>query len=148
MANSIWVRWYCTGGNGASFNTMIKWSLKFTNHSVHITKAKQNREHILWVLYCACYSNGFRADSKFALSQWETALLCNEVSRWLGANLESDLGFYFMGTHIFTFSDTTMPFRLAVVKISLQIWFIYTHVHIYIYIYIYIYILFVDFLNV
>ena len=30
----------------------------------------------------------FRADSRFAPSQWETALLCNDVSYWLGANLQ------------------------------------------------------------
>ena len=29
------------------------------------------------------------ADSRFAPSQWETALLCNDVSHWLGASLES-----------------------------------------------------------
>ena len=33
----------------------------------------------------------YRADSRFAPSQWETALLCNDVSHWLGANLESAL---------------------------------------------------------
>ena len=32
-----------------------------------------------------------RADSKFAPSQWETVLLCNNVSHWLGANQESAL---------------------------------------------------------
>ena len=32
-----------------------------------------------------------RADSRFALSQWETVLLCNDVSHLLGANLESAL---------------------------------------------------------
>ena len=32
-----------------------------------------------------------RAYSRFAPSQWETALLCNDVSHWLGANLESAL---------------------------------------------------------
>ena len=30
-----------------------------------------------------------RADSRFAPSQWERALLCNDVSHWLGASLES-----------------------------------------------------------
>ena len=35
-----------------------------------------------------CFS---RADSRFAPSQWETALLCNDVSHWLGANLKSAL---------------------------------------------------------
>ena len=33
----------------------------------------------------------FNADSRFAPSWWETALLCNDVSHWLGANLESAL---------------------------------------------------------
>ena len=32
-----------------------------------------------------------KADSRFAPSQWETALLCNDVSHWLGTNLESAL---------------------------------------------------------
>ena len=30
-----------------------------------------------------------RADSSFAPSQWETALLCNDVSHWLDASLQS-----------------------------------------------------------
>ena len=38
------------------------------------------------------YFVGYRADSRFAPSQWETALLCNDVSHWLGTNLESALG--------------------------------------------------------
>ena len=33
----------------------------------------------------------FRADSRFALSQWEAVLLCNDVAHWLGASLESAL---------------------------------------------------------
>ena len=33
----------------------------------------------------------YRADSRFAPSQWETVLLCNDVSHWLGASLESAL---------------------------------------------------------
>ena len=41
-------------------------------------------------LYLLCYS---RVDSRFAPSQWETALLCNAVSHWLGASLESALLF-------------------------------------------------------
>ena len=31
------------------------------------------------------------ADSRLVPSQWETALLCNDVSHWLGASLESAL---------------------------------------------------------
>ena len=33
----------------------------------------------------------YRADFRFAPSQWETALLCNDVSHWLGASIESVL---------------------------------------------------------
>ena len=33
----------------------------------------------------------YRADSRFAPSQWETALHCKDVSHWLGASLESTL---------------------------------------------------------
>ena len=33
----------------------------------------------------------YRADSLLVSSHWETALLCNDVSHWLGANLESAL---------------------------------------------------------
>ena len=32
-----------------------------------------------------------RADSRFAPSQWESALLCNDVSHWLGASLRPAL---------------------------------------------------------
>ena len=35
-----------------------------------------------------------RADSRFAYSQWEKALLCNDISHWLGASLESTLTMY------------------------------------------------------
>ena len=36
-------------------------------------------------------TNLSRAYSRFAPSQWETVLLCNDVSHWLGATLESAL---------------------------------------------------------
>ena len=42
----------------------------------------------MWPSACAMQC---RADSRFAPSQWETALLCNAVSHWLGASLESAL---------------------------------------------------------
>ena len=40
---------------------------------------------------CPGASEVTRADSRFAPSQWKTALLCNDVSNWLGASLESAL---------------------------------------------------------
>ena len=50
----------------------------------------------LWLLHCR--STGVMqsctksvADSRFTPSQWETSSLCNDVSHWLSANLESAL---------------------------------------------------------
>ena len=37
-----------------------------------------------------------RADSRCAPSQWETALLCNDISHWQDASLESVLGVLWM----------------------------------------------------
>ena len=37
------------------------------------------------------YIRYYRADSRFAPSQWETVLLCNDVSHWLGACPKSTL---------------------------------------------------------
>ena len=44
-----------------------------------------------WINLCTEYSleKINRPDSRFAPSQWETVLHCNDVSLWLGANLES-----------------------------------------------------------
>ena len=36
----------------------------------------------------------YRADSRLALSQWQTSLQSNAASHWLGANLESALWVY------------------------------------------------------
>ena len=44
-------------------------------------------DNLLCRLWCICYHCS--ADSRFAPSQWETALLCNGVSHWLGASLHS-----------------------------------------------------------
>ena len=44
--------------------------------------------HEIHPIRCAIWG---RADSRFGSNQWETALLCSNVSHWLGANLESAL---------------------------------------------------------
>ena len=50
-----------------------------------------------WCLICQHWHDKyvdrchFKADSRIAPSQWETVLLCNDVSRWVGAILESAL---------------------------------------------------------
>ena len=43
--------------------------------------------------YGDAVGTNYRTESRFAPSQWETALLCNVVSRWLGASLESALNY-------------------------------------------------------
>ena len=44
-----------------------------------------------WKYWSTADVTEYRADSRLAPSQWETALLCNDVSHWLGASLESAL---------------------------------------------------------
>ena len=44
------------------------------------------------IVYFVTQAMEIRADSRFVPSQWETVLLCNDVSHWLGSNLESALG--------------------------------------------------------
>ena len=51
---------------------------------------------IVWCLVLRIY---FKADSRFAPSQWETVLLCNDVSHCLGASLESTLYFQLCLVH-------------------------------------------------
>ena len=40
----------------------------------------------------AVFSN-YRADSRSAPNQWDTALHCNDASHWLGGSLQSDLNY-------------------------------------------------------
>ena len=41
---------------------------------------------------CRC-TKAFRDQSRYASSQWETSLQCNDVSHWLGAYLDWSLAF-------------------------------------------------------
>ena len=43
-----------------------------------------------------CVNIKYRGDSRFATSQWEMALLCNDVFHWLGASLESALEYHWV----------------------------------------------------
>ena len=47
-----------------------------------------------------CSASMYRADSGFAPSQWETALLCNAISHWLGASLQSALMYVVLTRHL------------------------------------------------
>ena len=54
--------------------------------------------------------NPDRADSRFAPSQSETALLCNGVSHWLSASLESALPWYILRI------DQVVPFLVCSIR--------------------------------
>ena len=74
--------------------TSVKFESKYTTF---ILKHEFEKCHLQDVSYlsqphclshccvCLCYSTGL------APSQWETALLCNDISHWLGESLESAL---------------------------------------------------------
>ena len=51
----------------------------------------------------------YRADSRFAPSQWETALLCNDVSHWLGVNLETALPYGVTTPWVITLNNYDHP---------------------------------------
>ena len=55
----------------------------------------------------------YTPDSRLAPSQWETGLLCNDISHWLGASLESALHYIFV---------PTMPIPLAVTAKGMMGW--------------------------
>ena len=64
------------------------WSL--TARSLHLQQCWLTINVILG-FFLHSHKTNFRADSRFAPSQWEAALLCNNVSHWLSASLESAL---------------------------------------------------------
>ena len=71
-----------------AFITVEVWGI-YSNHSKNWPCSTRIKPcHDGWIKY--------RADSRFAPSQWETGLLCNDVSHWLGASLESALNY---GSH-------------------------------------------------
>ena len=49
-----------------------------------------------------------RADFRFAPSQWETALLCNDVFHWLVANLESALNYHFRSWYTLMYAKISL----------------------------------------
>ena len=72
----------------------------------------------MWPSACAMQC---RTDSRFAPSQWETALLCNAVSHWLGASLESALTLY-CGTQEAQVNRKPKPMVLHRVHLYLLKW--------------------------
>ena len=56
----------------------------------HFTEQIKHQVVLLWWSWFG-WLHYSRADSRFVPSQWETLFLCNDVSNWLGASLESAL---------------------------------------------------------
>ena len=59
----------------------------------------QHRRLFWQPVWCHQWWQSCRADSKFALSQRAT-LLCNDVSHWLGANLESVMSWHYADSRL------------------------------------------------
>ena len=74
----------------------------------------------VWISY-------YRADSRFASSQWETALLCNDISYWLGATLWSVLIIMFLfGCRLCIAHHTAFPKSVIYIILShLQTWYLH-----------------------
>ena len=72
---------------------------------LYISRLLTNQKHWAWDKYI--YT---RADSRFASSQWETALLCKNISHWLGTNLESPLH---IRTHFIWYQDICIYYVLC-----------------------------------
>ena len=65
----------------------------YHNYNIRCHQLRQCCHHdtLGFSVVLCCTLTYHRADSRFAPSQWETALLCNDVFHWLGASLESAL---------------------------------------------------------
>ena len=86
----------------SAWGLLMAWYLYGTRTSANSKLMKLDYKSWLMIgtflYHCNIYTSieawiwGCRADSRFASSQWEMPLFCNNVSHWLGASLESALG--------------------------------------------------------
>ena len=83
---------------------------------------------------CTYYSSATheiqpRAEFRFAPSQWETALLCNNISHWLGASLESALQPYWLPTceiqNILAIDSLQSGCERSIISIEFELWWWY-----------------------
>ena len=72
---------------------ILKFDVMHKMNRVSRTWYQFDEQRCVLVIYCVLrFGHSYiRADYRFAPSQWETALLCNDVSHWLGAKLESNM---------------------------------------------------------
>ena len=62
--------------------------------ALHSTVVGRSGMSFMISAYAILHVCHYRADSRFVPNQWVTALLCNDVSHWLGASLESALHYH------------------------------------------------------
>ena len=71
-----------------SWLTIFTWEYKITNIVI-------NHTNMTYVIFCfsdVTHTHKiYRTDSRFVPIPWETPLLCNGVSHWMGARLESSM---------------------------------------------------------
>ena len=81
--NSSWTTniWWKVLCDSWSTFIMYLWLIKYWNVQMNVS------------LYWRPHIIQFTADPRLAPSQWETSLQSNDISHWLGANLESALQF-------------------------------------------------------
>ena len=83
-----WVQWRLPRVRGSMHQSAVRIT---ANINTHNTTWQPFKPHHAIHRYFTDYSSQGWLGSRFAPSQWETALLCNAVSHWLGASLESAL---------------------------------------------------------
>ena len=94
-----WHRWKSIGfclwpPSTCIWNLKLKFQSKLDlcsgNHVVYRQTDRRTDGRTRWIQYTPPPTSGIKsmADSRFVPSQWEMALLCNNISHWLGANLE------------------------------------------------------------
>ena len=87
--------WLIARKSGSWTSTFDSKSDRIFKESDQLRVCDQCWECVLSCRVCSTYiyhtSSNSRADSRFVRSQWETVLLCNDVSHWLGTSLESAL---------------------------------------------------------
>ena len=75
------------------YHMLLKLSFRGKAQKIHcIVDTAQdcgNFSSLAWSSCIAIHIYNSRADSRLAASQWETPLLCNDFSHWLGASLVS-----------------------------------------------------------
>ena len=87
---------------------LVNWWFKHIIKTLHLWFFDKTRKFsTMWAI---------RADSRLAPSQWQTELLCNDVSHWLDASLESALVMIYtdsahMRFHPHEFLDTSTQYQ-------------------------------------